>query len=434
MPTFLGRNIPPAFVRKTQPFSERSLIPIVSPEALLSSRQREKIISEIKTIVDAPDEHYAVLYDQLIKNFAEFVQVLPTNNEAKLGSLLIEGLLRSLFVLQIQKQSSAEKTDPITTYVLFSAALLFDVGFSTYNRTVAISNKQGEFVKQWWPHKGAMQIEDGYYKIRRGGGFPPWLARRATVLFAKHLMPPLGYHWIARDVNAFNTWISLLNNEREGIEDLKLYFDRAIEQLEKHKTEPGFVVPVELDVTEPNEVSLAEDFLEWLENGLEDGSININNKDSNVHMTPDGLLIDIPGIFQEFSKWSPQHPLWSLALEKFKQLGLVNLFENAAMFTKYYYMQPDRALLRNPAFVDSLGDQIARTGIKQGMLISIACCAVMFRSRYYPAVDRYIRFVDNQNLKQAKAAQKSQYPKLDELFQNLKEVFLSDMRSTTTRK
>lgn len=326
--------IPP--VKKN--ISERSLFPIVAADVLLASAPRKAILENIRQAVDISDEHFNILYQSLINNFVEFVQLLPANNEAQLGSLMDEGLLRASFALQQQKnEDEDQQPDPLLVYTLFSAALLFDVGYAINNRTVMISEKDGTFIKEWLPNKGKMQQSDGgYYRIRFGGGEPTELSRRVTPLFAERLMPLAGFNWIAQDSDAFDSWIALLNNEKEIVNDLKPYLDYANKKI---LAEPAkeFFSAVNINILEPQETVLGEDFLEWLKNGLDTEAISINAYDSDIHMIEDGLFLEVPEIINKFCAQSPKKPAWEAVFAQLKKIGFVNSSETSEQLATYTY-------------------------------------------------------------------------------------------------
>lgn len=425
MPTLAKKNVK-AIAKKVAPFSERHLFPIVDPQFLLATNKREAIIQEIRLLANLPEEHFSLLYQQLINNFIAFVQVLPTNNNSRLGSLMDEGLFRGLYVLQAQNQVAAENIDPLITYALFSAALLFDVGFVMGDRLIAISNKQGELVKLWEPYKGAMKPSDGYYKMRFGDGMPCWLCRRMTPLLARQIMPPIGFQWIAKNAYALNAWLALLNNEQEGIETLKLYLERANRLLEECKLRDDFLIPVDVSPEDPAETSLAEDFIEWLKQGLNDGSVNINTTDSKVHILEDGIFLETPGIFQEFSKYSPIHPNWELVLKQLARLGYIRQRGVNIEFEKYYYL-PDE-IIKNPAkrsehLVYVVGENIAKYGIREGITIIMPYALMIFCRRFLPYLNPHLRMlVEDKNRRK-----KSKYPDLQTLLANAKENLLTNI-------
>jgi len=318
--------------------NERSLFPIVSADILLASNQRKTIIKDIRQTVDISDEHFDTLYQSLINSFIEFVQLLPANNEAPLGSLMDRGLLRTSFALQQQKNEDEDhEPDPLLVYTLFSCALLFDVGFVTNDRTVIISEKDGTFIKEWLPNKGKMQQSDGdYYRVRYGGGMPSVLSRRVTPLFAQQLMPLAGFNWIAQDLDAFNAWTAILNNEKKLANDLNLYFDYANKKIADEPAEEFFSA-INIKVLEPEETALGEDFLEWLKDGLDTETISINTYDSDIHVIENGLFLETPEIINKFCAQSQKNPMVDAVFTQLKKIGFINLDETNEKLATYTY-------------------------------------------------------------------------------------------------
>lgn len=326
--------------RKPQPFSERSIFAVTAPEILLGSLQREKVINDIKQVVNAPEVIFNNLYRSLINQLVRYAQILPVNNEARMGSIMDEGLLRGLFALQVLQRESTKEPEPLISYVVFSASLLFDVGFMTGNRTINLVDKQGTFISNWLPYSGPMTA-NGYYKIRRGGGVPPWLCRRMAVLLARQIMPQVGFNWIAGDAYALNLWIMLLNNEHEGVESLKLYIDRALELLEEFKASQESLWLSEVDITEAEEVALGEDFIEWLEKIVAEQKVTVNQVDSKIHVVTDGLFIKLPEMLEDFSRQHARNPNPEAVLEQLKKMGFLKLVDGEITIERVYF-SPER--------------------------------------------------------------------------------------------
>lgn len=276
------------------PFREDIIFPVVSAEKFLSSLKRQNIVSSIKSCIDLPsEEHYEMLYKNLLENFTNFVQILPVSNEARLSSLLDEGLLRGLFVLQIMQQDQQKRaleneeteSDPMGTYVAFSASLLFDIACVIEDRTVVISDDEGGFIRIWNPYiEGNMPQEDGYYRVRRGGGITPWSSRRSVITLASKVMPAIGLNWIFQDAYLFNIWIALLTDDKEGAGSFRLYFDRAQELLNDLKLKEEYQKTPDKDVKEikAKENELAERFLKWLQNQAKKGKLSGNKPKADV--------------------------------------------------------------------------------------------------------------------------------------------------------
>lgn len=308
-------------------FTERDIFPVVPAATLLKSIQREKILSDIRKFSGVPDEPYEELYQKLIVDFVEFVQLLPVNNEARLGSLLDEALLRGLYVLQLQQQEGEKGTEiePVMNYVVFSAALMFDIGCVVENRTVVISERDGGYIKCWLPYEGAMRNVGEYYRIRRGGGISPWVSKKITALLARQLLPEAGFKWIAEDSYAFNVWLALLSNDNDSAGIFGMIFDKALELLRGFRTSQDFfMMPFEIDATEAEENALAEEFLEWLRKNLEAQKIAINSKDSLVHLTKEGLFIDKALAKQFVDAFKKRNASFATVFEQMRNLGFIS--------------------------------------------------------------------------------------------------------------
>jgi len=314
-------------LKTTRTFNDRDVFPVVPASTLLRSPHRVQVLKEIRALSEVPDDTYDDLYKKLIVDFVEFVQLLPVNNEARLGSLLDEGLWRGMYVLQLQQHSKEEdqEIEPVMDYVVFSAALMFDIGCVIEDRTVVISDRDGGFVRYWFPYNGPMGGDDGYYKIRRGGGVPPWVSKKTVTLLARQIMPEVGFNWIAEDPYALNVWLALLNNDRDSAGAFGLNFDKVIELLRTFRTSQDFfMMPFEVDVTESEANALGEDFLEWLRKNLEEKKLTVNQKDSVIFLTKKGMFID-QVVFKRFADSIKNRIVsWANVYAQVRNLGFVH--------------------------------------------------------------------------------------------------------------
>jgi len=305
-------------------FNEKNLYHVVDSTRLLSSVYRRKAMDEIKDAAAVPNEYYDSLYKELLHNFVAFVQILPVNNEAKLSSLLDEGLMRGLFALQIQQKASKGEADPMMSYVIFSTALLFDIGCVIENRTVIISEEDGSFIKIWDPyHDGSMSI-GSYYRIRRGGGLMPWSSRRSAIALACKLLPPSGFDWIYKNPHAFNIWLALLADDKEGAGTLRMHFERARERLEVFKTSADFFVPQDIEEIEAKATQNAEDFLDWLKEALANGKIAANVVNGQIFDIEGDKLFFTNELFKRYAESKNNKVDWKDVLDEFEKLGFTN--------------------------------------------------------------------------------------------------------------
>lgn len=309
--------------KTTKPFSEKNVFSIAKAKTLLSSIQRRTIVDNIKNIINISEDLFKIFYENLITDFIEFVQILPVNNEARLASLMDEGLYRAYLALQEYKLDSSEDFDPLIAYVIFTTSLLFDIGCIIENRTVIICSKTGEFIQKWNPHQGPMQIEQGFYRIRRGGGTSSWSSRRLTVLFASLLMPIDGMAWIHNNSNVYNIWLALLNYDREGAGRFSIYLDRALDLLERYKLGNEFAaMPISPDLVRQSQgMEEAESFMEWLANAIKSGQVTINSEDSHAFLFKEGLLLTAD-ILKKYGDSLSKDIAQETLLNQLKKLGV----------------------------------------------------------------------------------------------------------------
>jgi hypothetical protein len=307
-------------------FDMKSLFPVVPASKLLSSIQHQKLLSDIESRVNLPKKYYQILYEKLIFNFVDFVQSFPASLKTmRWGSLLEEGLRRALFALQLQQEEGG--TNLLDDYVLFSAALLFDIASVSENRSVIISDKKGVFIKKWLPlYEGSLVDKASYYRIRCNGGYSPALSRRITPLYACNLLPKRGLKWIAERPQVLNNWLALLSDDSAESGGYRRILNRAQELLEDFIANENYELPVEIEPIE-SDFELGDEFSEWLSDGIENGDISVNDPNGKIQIIDGQLFLTTPGVFQEFADYK-QLGDWQSVYEQFRNLGYESLNED----------------------------------------------------------------------------------------------------------
>lgn len=339
-----GSEVPMAGKIHTM-FDEKKVYKIATASVLLSSMKRKEVLKAIESATHPlPKEYYDTLYKELINNFVSFVQILPVSNDAKLGSLLDESLMRALYALQMQqKEKHDEEVDLVMSYVIFSAALLFDIGCVAENRTIIISEKNGSFIKIWDPFCDGAIREGCYYKIRHGGGLTPWSSRRSTITLACNLMPKIGFNWIYKNAHAFNIWLSLLVDDKEGAGALTASFEKARALLDEFKTSADFFVPVEIEEMVPKETQTGEDFLYWLKNELVNGKVAIGKVNGMIFLEGEEVLIN-EELFKRYESFAKITSTSKLTWQKVvKELGMLGIIYDDERINYSYAPQKDVA-------------------------------------------------------------------------------------------
>jgi hypothetical protein len=303
-------------------FSERHLLPIVTADRLMSSVKHENLLADIRNLISMSDKNYKVLYEKLINNFAEFVQLLPTKQQSRLGSLLEEGLRRGLFVLKAQ-DLAAESLNGVEVYMLFSVGLLFDVAKVIEERSIILSKKNGAFVERWLPScTGAMLGQAKYYRVRLGGGYSPLLCRRITPLLASNLLSERGFKLISTDPKIFYTWWALLSGEETENAAYRRILNRAHERLHDFTDRDEYSLPIEVEPIE-SELQLGDDFMEWLEDYVANTDIST---DENIELLDNDHIFIDEKVFQEFAE-EKEIANWEYVVEEFEELGYTDTSE-----------------------------------------------------------------------------------------------------------
>lgn len=321
---------------------EGQLLPILGSDKLLSNLKRQWWLTQIERFVNLPEEHFELLYLQLIRQFADFVQILPSTAGGKLGGLLAEGLQRGFLTLKVLYGEKKE-VDPRFAYALFSAALLMDIGKVVSLYRAMISDKDGMFICEWLPYKSNMLGLGEFYKLRQyGGGFSGRLQQYAAVLLAKEVMPALGFFWMAENTALFYMWLALLNDDERGAGGLGLYLQLAKQDefLNEFELDKFFLADEIVDVkAAPPTTQAGEEFLNWLKQGIEDGTISVNESESNVFVVPDGVFLSVD-IFKDFIGAFSKYRDATVVVQQFNYLGLTKLSGNDYKFTQYFSESP----------------------------------------------------------------------------------------------
>src|SRR5579871_3450792 len=211
---FLKSSSPKLPIQKPTPnYLEHSLFSVMAADELLRNVRWQAVLNQIRQAITLPDEHYQSVYQDLLANFAAFVQVLPVNPGGYLGTILDEGLHRALFAVQSYLETVTDADmDPLFAYAVFSAALLVDVRKVLANKKIMISDTNGIFISEWQPFAGPME-PNSFYKIRNYSQPISRLSPYLTTVLALKVMPEKGYLWLCEDYSLLNMWLAALNGD-----------------------------------------------------------------------------------------------------------------------------------------------------------------------------------------------------------------------------
>lgn len=367
------------------PVETQRVYPVLTADQLLKQRERRKVVDQIRLSCGASVEYYNALYQQLIDNYAEFVQSLPLTHNHRISRLdkqlhlaSIAISLREPYILAgevLNRTTDHEKA--LWNYVIFSALLLSRLGQIVTQYSVSICDEKGVFVKPWEPFVGKMADQGSYYKIRNMETKLTAVDSQLNFAIARQLMPEDGYNWIASVPEALEQWIQALDSTGEQgagtltprifvllkswlAEQNELLEGEAEALFEKYLEEKldEYVYDEDLSAefhallsNEPVETLTGERFYQWMRKGIQDKRLTVNEKDSAIFMTQQGALLLHPEIFEKFiqehpAAGNPQH-----VFEQFSKLGLVansNLEKYVSKFPGLREHNVQGVLLKDP--------------------------------------------------------------------------------------
>ena len=130
---------------------ESIIFPIVHADRLLAHSGHQELLRNIETTIAQDESRYTLLYEPLIHQFVEYVQVLNDQAKKQTSMLLNTGLERAWYITRDYIKDHGDDTDFVYLFALFSAALLLDVGRVDFNRKIDICTQKGVFLKEWLP-------------------------------------------------------------------------------------------------------------------------------------------------------------------------------------------------------------------------------------------------------------------------------------------
>lgn len=318
----------------------KSLFHIFSPEKLLKNEKHRDIINEIRGISALDADRFDSLCLTLIYSITEYCQTLPDatfNYYAQPYGLIDRALQRThmaLILLQdfliLPESNQLSEEQKLWQYVLFSAAMLQGLGKLKTDYKIELYNARGSLLKQWNPLIEALyKAENSHYYFYTLLKEPEPTARFPfNILLASHLIPKEGFNWIASNDAAFTTWLSLLHEDTYHCGTLKAILGRsdalAIQKFLYLLKQKQFNLS-NLDSTDKtiySEQELGLDFLEWMRNSLERGTLAINK--APLMLTEEGLLLSSE-IFQLYVAENPHIQNWEAVREAFLRLNVHQL-------------------------------------------------------------------------------------------------------------
>ncbi len=315
---------------------------VLKADDLLKSDSHQRYLKHLMEETGLQEAEFDVFYRVLIERFVELVQTLPRERGGEFSSFLNQSLMRAMYALQVGRDVLDFRDDQLKAYTAFSLGLLADVGLLASGMRIFLANEETKVISTWFPYQHSMLHVKGahYYCVRHiDEARPKRMASYLTALYAYRIMPEEGLRCIAEDSMLFGLWLQSFecSSDEGGVGGAIL--NLAKERLAHYMGEEALLLPIEGDPYFSDETSWAEECLEWLKEGLEDGSITMNEEDSLVHLTSEGVLLD-PEIFLRFAERYNRSQEWRVLRQQFNYLGIVPLSGQDYKFSQYFGKQP----------------------------------------------------------------------------------------------
>ncbi|MDX2163785.1 MAG: TraI domain-containing protein [Gammaproteobacteria bacterium] len=215
---------------------QKNATPLLTAEELLSTEKRQQILSDIRTLLNLPDEEYNRVFLRDIHAFVLFVQNLPETERsfyASLGGLLDHALERASLSLFLARTyllpegttlSSVSEEEMLWVYAIFTASLLLDVGKIPTRHIVSLTDKDGNVSELWQPFAGPMEIKENKTHYVFGFEDVPndHLRWMITPLLARQIISAEGFTWLASNEEVLQAWIGLLTDDQREMGWLKV--------------------------------------------------------------------------------------------------------------------------------------------------------------------------------------------------------------------
>lgn len=425
-------------------FSSMKVFSITDHSKLLNTPLRRKLVAKIKKLSRAPDQYFQSLYLPLIQYLADYLQSLPdlrTHGTSHASYWLDSALARTAYAMTLRHRitlphlgtpDEVEKDYALWTYVTFSSSLLWQIGKLSTHYMVSLCDEKGCVTGHWNPMRSSLAQAGEHYKIRSLDANGPATFKQMTTVLAKQLLPKDGFSWIASNAKALEEWLLALTEETgsqgslvcllelsqkiileraKELAELELFQDKLDKDLEALEKELQDIREIEkaiqegrdlppVAITEPPDTKLGEEFFRWLKKGLADRSIPYNKDGAKVHVSPDGVVLAYPALFEDFCSMFYRNQNWVIVYKQFNYLGLHKKSGYDTWFGKFF-LDSDK--------LDLAGSAVGITRRKSftGMLLQHP--QSLFSAKDMPS--------NNPNLSQAKGPnaglkQQPEYPNL----------------------
>jgi hypothetical protein len=265
--------------------------PALCAQAIIDRSGAANLIVLLRVRMGFPAESFALAARPLIDGYAEFVQLRPMPGSSRYGGpggQLQRGLVTALRALDHRRGQILPRNAPPEilgalahrwTYAVFAAALLRDVGGGPSDDSVRMFERWVPPIVQAWLAE-----------------HPPLMAELRAVLTGSADASSAIAELVERAATGARPAVGA-SVPRAQTESIAGAVEASVETAPFASEADG---PEFLDGVDAAGAERPRRFMEWVRQGIADGTLPVNVRGALVHGVEDGLLLASPGIFRAF--------------------------------------------------------------------------------------------------------------------------------------
>ncbi len=265
--------------------------PALSAQAIIDRSGAANLIVLVRVRMGFPAESFALAARPLIDGYAEFLQLRPLPGSSRYGGpggQLQRGLVTALRALDHRRGQILPRNAPPEilgalahrwTYAVFAAALLRDVGGDP-------SDDRVRMFERWVPPIVRAWLAE----------HPPLMAELRAVLVGRADASSAIAELVERAATGARPHAEVAVPRAQS-ESIAGAAEASVEPLPIASEADG---PEFLDGVDAAGAERPRRFMDWVRQGIADGTLPVNVRGALVHGVEDGLLLASPGIFRAF--------------------------------------------------------------------------------------------------------------------------------------
>jgi len=307
--------------QEAMPFS--GFYPVRSTSELLEPHR--EIVDKLRQYFGVPESVWASTHEQLIRNFARRVQLLPASeadHHTEPGGLLRYALETVNHAMKVRRGymlpngASTEcisEQQEIWNFAVLCSVLLHDIGKSITDVAISLQDEKGS-ESQWLLACGdipaGVSYRPEFCQERRDKSH-----QSVQLLVTGQIIPKTAIQWLSQYPEVFNLWLLTLSGwyaEAGILGEIITKADQyaAGKPLSQNDENQRLQSEAESE-SQPSGQPVAtsrrakakqtgQQFLQWLRQQIVDDTIGINTLNAPLHTVDEGLLLVSPAIFRRY--------------------------------------------------------------------------------------------------------------------------------------